>query len=334
MSKSSFNTRRLLQYQEYKDCFEIKICLKNGKVYHQNFLGGIRVASDVPVRIGVDQSSSQTGLAVKKSTGEFLCLIDFVNSSHINYQLYKSMLGLKIEQLFGDVEVEMCVVEQMWGGNDKSYKMLSNLADYIKGFKYIIPSWSKAEVAEILPNVWRSAYLKSPEYKGMFTKDKVKRAAMKEGIKRYPQLDHYGYYHAEGSHINDSFDALGILEGYEEKTFSSDRTMRKVANTFNTTNCNYSYTLFSCEDKEDLFNAMQRNCPNRQYVEYEYNNDFPFHENVHRVASVTNKVVYMKVDDDVARIQLMWRYGTVITKDELLYLVGWRDRVSDKLDNY
>lgn len=331
---SEFNTKRLLQYQEYKDCFKVKICNKDGEVFKQNFLGGVTLRSTTPVRIGIDQSSSQTGVAVKKSNGEFMCLIDFVNSSCLNYNLYKTMLGLKIEQVFSNVDVEICVVEKMWGGNKKSFEMLSELASFIEGFKYIIPSWSKAEISEILPNVWRSDYLAGPEYKGMFTKDKVKFAALLEGIKRYPQLSNYGNFHREGDHINDSFDALGILEGYEGKTFSKDKSMRKVANTIAATNHAYSYAAAVCDDFNTASAVAVDLCPGRSTVEYEYNTDYSFYENVRRATSVTNKIVCMRIVEDIVKIQLMWRYGRVFPRDKDLYLIGWRDRVSSRLDNY
>lgn len=331
---NEFNKARLQQYAEYKDCFHVKICLANGKIVKRNFTGDVSIACREPLRIGVDQSSSQTGIAVKKNTGELVCLIDLVNTSCIGYNLYRSMLGLKLEQIFNNAQVEMCIVEKMWGGNKNSYEMLSNLGDFISGYKYILEGWSNAEISEILPNVWRSAYLASPEYKGMFTKDKVKVAAMKEGVKRYPNLYNYGYYEYDGNHINDSFDALGILEGYEEKTFSTDGTMRKVANTMTPTNHNYSYKALFANNDDILTELIKEHCPQRKTVEYEYNSDFTFYENVRRATSVTNKVVFMLVNDNVAKIQMMWRFGKVIPKEQKVYLVGWRDRISTKLDNY
>lgn len=331
---SKFNIARLQQYATYNDCVEVKICNKEGKVIRQKFLGNVHIDCDKPLRIAFDQSSSQTGIAVKKNNGEFVCLIDIINSSYINYNLYKAMLGLKIEQIFNSSTVEMCIVEKMWGGNKTAYEMLSELGSFISGFKYILEGWRNAEVSEILPNVWRSAYLKDPKYKGQFTKDKVKVAALKEGIARYPQLHNYGMFYKEGNHVNDSFDALGILEGYEEKTFSADGSMRKVANTMSPTNHAYSYKAFICEDLTDLKETIISECPERTAIEYEYNDAFPFHENIRRATSVTNKIVYMRVDSSVTKIQLMWRYGVTMEKDDLVYIVGWRDRISTKLGNY
>lgn len=329
-----FNTKRLLQYQEYADCFTVKVCDKNGKIIRQNFLGGLKIKSSEPLRIGFDQSSSQTGVAVKKSSGGFLCLIDLVNSSHLPYGIYRSMLGLKIEQLFNSCEVEMCVVEKMWGGNRKSYELLTNLGEFISGFKYILEGWRNAEISEILPNVWRSAFLCDPKYKGMFTKDKVKVAVELEGIERYPQLHDYGMYYKEGKHVNDSFDALGIIEGYEKKTFSEDGNIRKVANTMSPTNHKYTYKVYSCDGVDDLLESLSKESPKRSVVEYEYNPEFPFYENVRRVTSVTNKIVYMKVVHDVVKIQFMWLYGVIINRDDTIYLVCWRDNVSPKLGNF
>lgn len=328
-----FNMLRLKQYEEYKDCFVVKACLKSGKVIKQNFMGDIKITLSDSIRIGVDQSSSQTGFAIKKSNGEFVCLLDFVNESSLPYNIYKSMLGLKLEQVLFNTRAEMCIVEKMWGGNKNSYEMLSELGEYISGFKYILPNWDRTEVSEILPNVWRSAYLADPRYKGRFTRDKVKIAAMEEGIIRYPFLKDYGYNHRTLRTPNDSFDALGILEGYEEKTFSSDGTMRKVANTIDATNHNYSYKLFDGYG-EEVLTTIKESCPSREIVEYEYNNDFPFFENVRKATSVTNKLVMLKIEDPVAKIQLMWRYGVVLNKSKPITLVGWRDNVSSRLDNY
>jgi len=331
---SEFNINRLRQYETYKKCVEVKICTKDGKVIRQDFLGSVKVNSDVPIRIGVDQSSSQTGIAVKKSTGELVCLIDIVNSSRLPYHLFKSMLGLKFEQIFNDCDVDLCVVEKMWGGNKDAYEMLSELGKFISGYKYILEGWRNAEISEILPNVWRSAYLADPKYKGQFTKDKVKVAAMKEGIARYPQLHNYGMFYKEGNHVNDSFDALGILEGYEEKTFTADGNMRKVSNTITATNHKYSMQTFICKDLTDLNETIEQYCPRRLTTEFEFNGDFSVSENIRKATSITNKIVYLKITQDVTKIQLMWASGMVIEKNELVYVVGWRNKVNTKLGNY
>lgn len=331
---SEFNSNKLLQYETYKDCIKVKICTKDGKVIKQNYLGSIEISSKLPLRVGFDQSSSQTGIAIKKNNGEFLCLIDIVNYSGLPYPLYKSMLGLKIEQIFNNCTVEICVVEKMWGGNKDAFELLSELGRFISGYKYIMEGWRNAEISEILPNVWRSSYLCDKKYKGQFTKDKVKIAAMKEGIERYPQLHNYGNFHMEGSHPNDSFDALGILEGYEDKTFSKDGVMRKISNTINPTNHKYSIHTFVCKDMEDLTNTINEHCPRRLCEEYEFNEDFSFKENIRRATSITNKIVILKVMSDVVKIQLMWSSGMVIERDELVYVVGWRNTINTKLGNY
>ena len=329
-----FNYNRLRQYETYKDCVNIKICTKEGKYIRQDYMGKLIIRSDVPLRIGIDQSKSQTGIAVKKKTGELICLLDIVNVSGVPYNLYKAMLGLKMEQLFCSCEVEICVVEKMWGGNKDAYEMLSELGKFLAGYKYILDGWRNAEVAEILPNVWRSSYLADKKYKGQFSKDKVKVAAMKEGIVRYPQLHNYGMFHKEGVHVNDSFDALGILEGYEDKTFAEDGEMRRISNTTVMTNHKYSDNVFICNDKEDLTDIISQHCPRRMTVEYEYNKDMSVNENLRRATSLTNKIVYMLVNDNITKIQMMWKYGVVIEEDEKVYVVGWRNNISTKLGNY
>ena len=334
LGENVFNKGRLAQYEIYKECFTVKICMKDGKYLRKNFMTDITLAQKGKIRIGIDQSSSQTGIAVKKSNGEFLCLLDFVNESHLNYGLYKAMLGLKIEQIFGNCDVEICVIEKMWGGNKKSYEMLSNLGDFLIGFKYILPGWRDAEVASILPNVWRSAYLADSRYKGMFTKDKVKIAARNEGIRRYPYLTEYSHTLEGLGHINDSFDALGILEGYEAKTFSSDGSIRKVANTISATNHNYKYLVWVESSRYDLTDFMDEYSPRRQHIEYEYNCDFPFYENVRKVTSVTNKIVYMRITEDAVKIQLMWNQSKLYRRSDKMYLIGWRENVSSKLGNF
>lgn len=331
---SEFNKARLKQYEEYKDCFHVKFCLKNGRYIKQNYMGDIDVRTQDKLRIGIDQSSSQTGMAIKKESGELVCLIDFVNTSSLPFGLYKAMLGMKIEQIFNSANVSICVLEKMWGGNRKAYDMLTNLADFLSGFKYILPGWAEAEVSSILPNVWRSAYLKGPEYKGRFTKDKVKLAAVEEGIKRYSVLYEYAYLHKEGSHYNDSFDALGILEGYEEKTFSKDGTIRKVANTIATTNHMFDYKIVLTDNVELAKESASENSYGRDVVEFEYNTEFPFYENMRKATSVTNKAVVMRITDSVAKIQLMWRFLTPLNKNEDVFLIGWREKISTKLGNY
>ncbi len=329
-----FNNNRLMKFAEYKDSFRMTICLSSGKIFERSFMGELVVRTDDKLRIGIDQSSTQTGMAVKKSSGELLCLIDFINESRLPFNIYRDMLGLKIEQTFVDCNVEMCILEKMWGGNKKSFDMLTALSKFIGEYKFILPGWRNTEVADILPNVWRSGYLSDAKYRGQFTKDKVKVAAMNEGIERYPWLKEYGFNSLNAGHVNDSFDALGIIEGYEVKTFSSDGCIRRVSNTIKATNHNYSYMIFQTDDFEDLLDMAQDNCPQRSIEEYEYNNDFPFYENIRKATSVTNKIVAFLISDDVAKIQLMWRYKCVFNRSESFYLVGWRDTISEQLDNY
>lgn len=329
-----FNKNRLMQFAEYKDSFKMTICLAGGKIFERSYLGELVVATKDKIRIGIDQSSTQTGVAVKKSTGELLCLIDFVNESRLPFNIYRDMLGLKIEQTFNDCEVEMCVLEKMWGGNKNSFDMLTALSKFIGEYKFILPGWRNAEVADILPNVWRSSYLVDAKYKGQFTKDKVKVAAMNEGVERYPWLKEYGYSNANRGHVNDSFDALGILEGYEDKTFSDDGCIRRVSNTIKATNHKYSYVIFQTDNFEDLIKLVEDSCPPRSVEEYEYNTEFSFYENVHKATSVTNKLVAFLVNDDIAKIQLMWKYRCLLARDKGIYLVGWRNTISEQLGNY
>ena len=57
-------------------------------------------------------------------------------------------------------------------------------------------------------------------------------------------------------------------------------------------------------------------------------------ENLRRATSLTNKIVYMLVNDNITKIQMMWKYGVVIEEDEKVYVVGWRNNISTKLGNY
>lgn len=321
----TFNNKRLLAYKEYDLSIETRVCTKTGQIIVQGYTGDIKISSKEPIRVGIDQSSSQTGLAVKRMNGELLCLIDIVNKHHIPYNIFKGMLGIKLEQLFQDVEVDMCILEKMWGGGERAYEVLSDLTKFLKNLKYVLPGWSHAEVAEIFPGSWRSSYLAAPEYKGRFKRDKVKVAAVEEGVKRYTQLQAY----AEKYGTSDSFDALGIIEGYIDKTFSEDSSMRKISRTMPPTNHKYTFNIALTEEEITTLNL-----PDRDMVEYEYCEDMTFKENIRRVTSVTNKIAVIKVTDDVAKIQLMWYYGKTISRSAVVYLLGWRDQVSAKLDNY
>lgn len=197
-------------YDSYQRLFKVLISF-NGKTY-QNY-GIKKMLPTVPfkVLIGVDESTSQTGLCIIDEKGKPIFLVDLVNLGLPNARLYASMLRRWVENNFEGLKILTIVYEEVGFNSPQKEvkKKLNSIVDIFEDYKYsYCPS---IEVKAVNNLTWKKHFLNDPVYKGRKKKrSEVKLAVQEEVCKRYPEFTDYQNYNFGF----DSCDAVGIIKGY------------------------------------------------------------------------------------------------------------------------
>lgn len=165
----------------------------------------------VPYLIGVDASTTCTGIAVQTLDRELIAVIEVSRHRDLPRRMFKSKLKIIFNKLFYGCDIRLVVVEQPYGG--EKFMIMQNTTMLIKNS---IVAFENVDVKKILPSVWRSEYLKSPEYKGRKMRSRVKVAVRDETVKRYPFVLNMSYHSTDGF---DGFEAVGVLDGYMDKNY-------------------------------------------------------------------------------------------------------------------
>lgn len=321
------------------DRFRINIALANGRCVYGHYPSIFKLASDTRIYdVGFDQSTSQTGVAIKTTDGRLVALIDFANDNLPDTATYTFMLSEMLVKLFTGAKLRYVVLEKPYGGKSQySRAKLEALKSYLEGLRFTIPAFASAKFGQIYPSVWRKHYLPKKRYSGQLRGKKVKKAAVDEGILRYPILQKYGQYYS-----HDSFDALGILDGYlAENNIANSASgetpsIRKISKTMEMgIGHNYIWETM-CVKASEFPNIVIKNLKEeiavRGYEFMEYNTEMNFAENCQRATNSSNRVIIAPIPRIKEYILFNWRRGKVIANDEIYVCVAYRENLKEGLN--
>ena len=284
--------------------------------------------------VAFDQSSRQTGIAIMTESGKRFMLIDVENrGGKIPLADYERMLEFSLMHMFEGRQVSKVSVEKPLKGKSKySYSVLERLRGFMGTLMYRVEGFRGAEIGEVYPQSWKSKYLAGPEYKGRFSRDKVKDAVREETAKRYEWCR--GYVYGAGA-PPDSCDAMGILDGYVELNYKNG--MKIVNSTMGVTyNHAFSY-IVEVLSVEDLKRSIRDTGRYNEIIfvrgleVVRYNEEMSLEDNVRRVTSNTNRVVALPVLSEQESMVLRWETGRERQPGELYVIMCWRDNTSERL---
>lgn len=167
----------------------------------------------IPINIGFDQSSTQTGISIMDNKGNLLCVIDIQNcgmpSEEYTKYFYK---WLQNNLSYQTINYIICERAEQNAPQQYVKIILQNLIKSIDKFALSIGS----TLYQIDNKTWKKWYLSEEKFKGRRIKTSlVKPAIVEKTVDLYPQLESY-YKSLRGT---DSADAVGICYGFSHELF-------------------------------------------------------------------------------------------------------------------
>lgn len=251
--------------------FEIRYTI-NGKVYKKTGIDTIIPELNIPVLIGVDQSTKQTGICITTLSGKILLVLDIINYGLDSSELYTAMLDMWVENNFNNLIIEKIIYEEVDHNAPQMYvrRKLQAVADIFNKFKYRYKGSGKMDVCCINNLTWKKHFLADDKYKGRRRKTQdVKLAVQEEVCSRFPELIRYQSYNLN----HDSCDAVGIVMGFLDECFI-DRDITKLK--INTTMKNNPKRKYY---KKYVDTATEKLNVNSNCIQAYYNKDLTLEEN-------------------------------------------------------
>lgn len=167
--------------------------------------------------VGIDQSTSCTGIFLLDKTATFWILIDFKRDDPNKELFFRDLEGF-LRELLDGVRVTLVVHEEPIPSTiaPTAHAVLSDLRGRLRSWIARNPAMENAELHSIYPQTWKSRVLDKAELAGRGLKPKSvfnsKFKMATELCRIYPFFDSYRC--RRFSTDFDAFDALGILMGY------------------------------------------------------------------------------------------------------------------------
>lgn len=196
----------------------------NGNIYKSGWLKKLPIIFSDNVVVGIDQSSTSTGICITDSVGN-LFVTEFVRDG-VTVSRYNNALVDGLYKLLVDLDVKYFVYEEHNAHIAPLESVINSVTDSLKKFSVKF-NRRDIEVHGAPPTVWRSGFLPREEYEGQYGRNKVKRACVSEAVKRVPELEKFIKYSQKDF---DGFEAYGICQGFLSLNFSEDGT--RIVNRF------------------------------------------------------------------------------------------------------
>lgn len=286
----------------------------------------LNVCRDVPIDIGIDQSTSQIGFAARNAdTHELLCMMDIVNMGFPDKESFKSAFARFLKLNLAGINVRTFIYEipVEHGGNMYVRRILDDLLMFMSRLPGLVPELQKAEMLQVNNLTWKTHYLADPCYKGLRKRtEDVKRAAMAETLKRYSWARMPCEYFPGPP---DSCDAVGILYGsFEEMTSSFSPQYRRVNKLMPAKpRIKYDYRVVACPISHIRdFAIKEFKLGNEPLRLMEYNPDMSMDENCRRFVSNYKGTGVLTVTSSKAQSVLKWETMVSCDKpDDVLFIL-------------
>ncbi len=276
--------------------------------------------------IGIDQSTTQIGFAVRDSeTRELLATMDICNLGFPDKYEFKkcfrellriNLAGYVIKTFIYEIPVEH-------GGNMYVRRVLNDLLAFVGELPKFIPELRVAEMIQVNNLVWKTHYLKDPCYQGLRKRtEDVKESARMESIKRYPWTDMLVQVFTKPA---DSYDAVGILYGtFDEMESQALPGLRKVSKIMPIKpNIKYSYKVFVLRI-EEIRETLAKYTGSTTFNLLEYNPAFDLDENCHRWVSYKRLPAALVVCSEKSQQVLKWELGLEMEPGKIpVVCVSW-----------
>lgn len=235
-------------YRTEIDAEEFRI-FKNTKTYRLDWLHDPKLTCDSVVDVGIDQSSTSTGLCIQ---GDNLLVITELPRGFMSVNQYKRVLIEELICLLGELNIRHFVYEK--------HKHIADMDSIINQVTSEIRKYSRqlrcmhTKVVGVSPPVWRKGFLGDGNFKGQFNRDAVKLASVTQAININPLLEDFRK-HSQKDY--DGFEAFGIINGYLKLNYTKDGT-RIVNTSMDYRNGRrYEYLIFKCQKTQEYVKVQE-----------------------------------------------------------------------------
>ncbi len=261
----------------------------------------VKLSSDCIWDIGIDQSTSCTGICLQSTDGRFQILFDVCrDTAMLKKDFYKDLFNF-LRRLVNGQQARLVVMEKPVPKAMYASRILEELKGHVEEWITQIPELEEAKSDSLFPQTWKSYIVDKSKGKNR-TGDK--RAVSEDLCDRFPLLAGYREHYPYKDY--DSFDACGILNGYLDYAYtpSGDEKIHGTKEKRHVSLVGYRWV-----QKADVQEALQ------DFDQYfldkikilAYNHRFTLHDNI-RMAS-SNYAASVTVLPRSELDQFMWKYG-------------------------
>lgn len=333
--------RREYNYRGPDDTYRI-IDLDCDEEFQDNN-GRLKLESEKKYILGLDMSTTQSGIAILDSDWNVVTMIDLINNGE-KKDNYLNHLRAVFNSNFKRLKFELVVLEEQIATENGRmiYGKLSELQGSILSMSGIFG----INIQRIKPQVWKSAFLKSDKYKGRRQKTIDSKISAGEEVEtRFPYCKLYidtmtNYSKADQGYICDSCDAVGLVLGYLELNYGEDRSLssRVVNKTMNYENKHDITRKFFALDIQTGELRTKKQFSSEEYITYLdkifvnevrdfgkitllYNPALDLNENIRRCTSTFSEICFILVRDKKSCVKIQWESGLDMKDNEMMLIV-------------
>lgn len=179
-------------------------------------------------RIGVDQSTSCTGICCMDTEGTWLVMLDLHRDQNLNRHEFTRDLKRLLSKIVKGLNIDLLVYERPAPKAMYASRILEQLLGVLEDWCYENEDMQNAEKQSIYQQVWKSLVVDASKgHKGARMKDK--REVASDIVDIYPMLGRYFSQYPFSDF--DSFDACGILTGYIRYAYDAATGLERIHGT-------------------------------------------------------------------------------------------------------
>lgn len=267
--------------------------------------------NDIPWRIGIDPATKYSGLAFVREDNRFIILLDLQRDMCLRDDEYYDDMYYLLKRMVTGKNVVRFITEKPFV--NPRFRRTSDLLIALRGkievWARSIPELRESEFGKINTNSWKSLIINPAKGKNRFNQ---KGAIADDLCDLFPPLRMYLNSGIKGD--LDSFDALGILLGYEKYTYTENGT-KKISGVQEKSHKSFiGYDWVSESEVDGSWAATRLGAIGqlKRPVYLEYNERYSFAENI-TMATTSNDAVISIVPDNLLQ-QFQWKFGIDITE--------------------
>ena len=272
--------------------------------------------------VSFDQSTSCTGICLKAADNSFLILLDVIHDKSMTKDEYYRDLRRVIVNFAKGATFRIVVNEKPIPSNDKVHarntllELLGRLSTWLND----IPEFDHAQRGALFPQTWKSLVMDKSKGKH---RSNIKAEIASDLVDVFPELRYYyDFYHTDDY---DSFDALGILQGYLAYAFDEEGNpqIHGSLEKRHTSLVLYDWISYdsSLSFEDNIINALGANVDAFEPFALRYNKKHSFHDNIRMASSNFDCVVTILPREELAPYR--WKFGIDITdmSKELMVII-------------